>query len=156
MRKRGLPEDTWMNNSADAACKVWVPSSIGVNSIMLMMGSFVCATSKKTSETVYLTTYKCLRGNDDLPKSIRIWGACRATSAAFSFSNRLPSDGTGRILWDGGSGANNPVWEVWNQAQAVCGSEPSLASESVGVLTRGGLGPNIKLRSRFHIFAIIR
>ena len=32
----------------------------------------------------------------------------------------------------------------------------SLASEPIDVLTRGGLGPNIKIRSRFHILAIFR
>jgi hypothetical protein len=46
---------------------------------------FVCATSKQTSETVCLTSYKSPRGSSDLLNSVKIWEACRATSAASSF-----------------------------------------------------------------------
>jgi hypothetical protein len=38
--------------------------------------SFVCATSKETSETVCLTSYRTPRGNNDLLNSVTIWEAC--------------------------------------------------------------------------------
>ena len=86
--------------------------------------SFVCATSKETRETVCLTSYKTPRGNADLLNSTKIWEACRATSAASSFFDPIAIGRFGEEFVDGGTGANNPVWEVWNQAQAVYGPEP--------------------------------
>ncbi len=48
--------------------------------------SFVCATSKETSGTVCLASYRSPRSdNSDLLNTTTIWQACRATSAATTF-----------------------------------------------------------------------
>lgn len=85
---------------------------------------FVCATSRETSETVCLTSYRTRRGNSDLLNSVTIWEACRATSAATSFFDPIAVGRFGEEFVDGATGANNPVREVWNQAQLVWGPEP--------------------------------
>ena len=47
--------------------------------------SLVCATSKQTSSTVCLTSYRSPRGGTHLFDTTKKWEACRATSAATSF-----------------------------------------------------------------------
>ena len=84
----------------------------------------MCATSKQTGETVCLTSYKSPRGGNDLLNSVKIWEACRATSAASSFFDPIAAGPYGEEFVDGATGANNPVWEVWNQAQLMWGPEP--------------------------------
>lgn len=84
----------------------------------------MCATSKETSETVCLTSYKSPRGNNDLLNSVKIWEACRATSAASSFFDPIAVGRYKEEFVDGATGANNPVREVWDQAQLVWGPEP--------------------------------
>lgn len=84
----------------------------------------MCATSKQTSETVCLTSYKSLHGSSDLLNSVKIWEACRATSAASSFFDPIAIGRYGEEFVDGATGANNPVWEVWNQAQLMWGPQP--------------------------------
>ena len=85
---------------------------------------FVCATSKATSETVCLTSYRSPRGNTDLVNSVKIWEACRATSAASSFFDPIAVGRYGEEFVDGATGANNPVRELWDQAQLAWGPEP--------------------------------
>lgn len=84
----------------------------------------MCATSKQTSETVCLTSYKSPRGGNDLLNSVKIWEACCATSAASSFFDPIAIGRYGEEFVDGATGANNPVWEVWNQAQLIWGPQP--------------------------------
>lgn len=85
---------------------------------------FVCATSKETSETVCLTSYKSPRSGSDLLNSVQIWEACRATSAASTFFDPIAIGRYKEEFADGATGANNPVWEVWNQAQLMWGPQP--------------------------------
>jgi predicted acylesterase/phospholipase RssA len=89
-----------------------------------MSARFVCATSKETSETVCLTSYKSLRGSNDLLNSVKIWEASRATSAASSFFDPIAIGRYKEEFVDGATGANNPVVELWNQAQTLWGPEP--------------------------------
>ena len=84
----------------------------------------MCATSKQTNETVCLTSYKSPRGSNDLLNSVKIWEACRATSAASSFFDPIAVGRYREEFVDGATGANNPVWEVWNQAQLIWGPQP--------------------------------
>ncbi|CAN9173050.1 unnamed protein product [Alternaria alternata] len=107
VKQQGLPEDALLKDVPEAGCKV-----------------FVCATSKETSETVCLTSYKTPRGNNDLLNSVTIWEACRATSAATSFFDLIAVGRYGEQFVDGATGANNPVREVWDQAQLAWGPEP--------------------------------
>ena len=83
----------------------------------------MCATSKQTSETVCLTSYKSARGGGDLLNSVTIWEACRATSAVSSFFDSIAVGRYGEEFVDGATGANNPVWEVWSQVQMVWGQQ---------------------------------
>ncbi|KAF2022547.1 FabD/lysophospholipase-like protein, partial [Setomelanomma holmii] len=80
--------------------------------------------AKQTSETVCLTSYRTSRGNNDLLNSVTIWEACRATSAASTFFDPIAVGRFGEELVDGATGANNPVREVWDQAQLAWGPEP--------------------------------
>ena len=84
----------------------------------------MCATSKETSETVCLTSYRTPRGSSDLLSSVTIWEACRATSAASSFFDPIAVGRFGEEFIDGATGANNPVRELWDQAQLAWGPEP--------------------------------
>lgn len=56
--------------------------------------------------------------------SAKIWEACRATSAASSFFDPIAVGRFGEEFIDGATGANNPVREVWDQAQLAWGPEP--------------------------------
>ncbi|KAH7126725.1 hypothetical protein B0J11DRAFT_460046 [Dendryphion nanum] len=107
VKRQGLDENALLKDEAANACRV-----------------FVCATSKETSGTVCLTSYKSARGNSDLLNSVKIWEACRATSAASSFFDPIAVGRYKEEFVDGATGANNPVWEVWNQAQLEWGLEP--------------------------------
>ncbi len=103
----------------------------------------MCATSKETNETVCLTSYKSPRGNSDLLESVRIWEACRATSAASSFFDPISIGRYKEDFVDGATGANNPVWEVWNQAQLLWGPQP--LEERIKCLVSIGTGvPSLK------------
>lgn len=84
---------------------------------------FVCATSKETSETLCFTSYKS-RVDKDLLNSAKIWEACCATTAASSFFNPITIGKYKEEFVDGATGANNPVWEMWDQAQRMWGPEP--------------------------------
>lgn len=88
-----------------------------------MQSRFVCATSKQVNETVCLTSYRSPRGSSDLLNSVKIWEACRATSAASSFFDPIAVGRYKEEFIHGGTGANNPIWEMWNQAQAIWGPE---------------------------------
>ncbi|TAQ87275.1 hypothetical protein B7494_g4384 [Chlorociboria aeruginascens] len=101
-----LKEDVLLKDVSDDACKV-----------------LVCATSKETSEIVCLTSYKSPRGGSDLLNSVQIWEACRATSAASTFFDPIAIGRYEEEFVDGAMGANNPVWEVWNEAQLLWGSQ---------------------------------
>ncbi|KAF2874191.1 hypothetical protein BDV95DRAFT_616739 [Massariosphaeria phaeospora] len=107
VKQQGLPEAVLLKDVPEAGCRV-----------------FVCATSKETSETVCLTSYHTPRGNTDLLNRVTIWEACRATSAATTFFDPIAVGRFGEEFVDGATGANNPVWEVWDQAQLVWGPEP--------------------------------
>jgi hypothetical protein len=62
------------------------------------------------------------RGNSDLLNSVTIWEACWATSTATPSSTR--PQWAGLEFVDGAIGANNPVREVWDQAQLAWGPAP--------------------------------
>jgi predicted acylesterase/phospholipase RssA len=55
---------------------------------------------------------------------VKIWEACRATSAASSFFDPIAVGRFGEEFVDGATGANNPVRDMWDQAQLVWGPEP--------------------------------
>ncbi|KAF2993349.1 hypothetical protein E8E13_000787 [Curvularia kusanoi] len=84
---------------------------------------FLCATSRETSETVCLASGSSPGGSSDLLNSETIWKACRATPAASSFFDPIAVECFGEESVDGATGANNPVRELWDQAQTTWGPE---------------------------------
>ena len=76
----------------------------------------MCAISKQTSETIYLISYKLSRSSNDLLNTVKIWEACRVMLVVSSFFNLIAVGRFGEEFMDGVTGANNPVWEVWNKA----------------------------------------
>jgi predicted acylesterase/phospholipase RssA len=117
---------------------MYTPSKMQANDY-----SFVCATSKETSETVCLTSYRTPRGNSDLLDNVTIWEACRATSAATSFFDPIAVGTYGEEFVDGATGANNPVREVWDQAQLAWGPE-SLEGKVKCLVSIGTGVPSLK------------
>lgn len=110
---RGFDEDELLFDNHDGACKV-----------------FVCATNKRTTEIVHLTSYRRSRGGEDRLRAIKIWQAARATSAASSFFDPISINlGTYKEdFLDGATGANNPVYELWNEAKDTWDPEPILSN----------------------------
>jgi predicted acylesterase/phospholipase RssA len=79
----------------------------------------VCATSKETGDTVRLTSYRSPRGRERLLRTTKIWEAARATSAASSFFDPITIGDFEESFVDGATGANNPVYELWVEAQDI-------------------------------------
>lgn len=77
---------------------------------------FVCATSQTTGDTVTLTSYLSPRGHAQLLDTTKIWEAGRATSAAPSFFDPVAIGDFNQHLLDGATGANNPIYQLWNEA----------------------------------------
>ncbi|OAX82787.1 hypothetical protein ACJ72_02859 [Emergomyces africanus] len=75
---------------------------------------FVCATAFETKSIVRLKSYRL---PSDANLNPTILDAARATSAATSFFE--PANIGTRKYVDGALGANNPVDEVWNEAQNI-------------------------------------
>ncbi|THZ56907.1 ankyrin [Aureobasidium pullulans] len=100
---------------------------------------FVCCTSGETSQTSLLRSWYTSRGDPDLYRTVRIWEAARATSAASSFFDSISIGDPQQRFLDGGTGANNPVQHVWDEAADLLTSEESL-SENVGCLISLGTG----------------
>jgi predicted acylesterase/phospholipase RssA len=75
--------------------------------------SFVCTQSQDTGDVVRLRSYITTRG---VMRDVKIWEAARATSVATTLFE--PSQiNTGERFVDGAVGANNPINEVWTEAQ---------------------------------------
>jgi predicted acylesterase/phospholipase RssA len=96
----------------------------------------VCATSKETGDTVSLTSYRTPYGNSDLLDSVMIWEACRATSAVTSFFDPIAVGRYDEEFVDGATGADDPIREMWGQAQLAWGLE-SLEGEVKCLVTIG-------------------
>lgn len=82
----------------------------------------------------------------DTWKTTKIWEAGRATSAATSFFDPITfSDGTTYL--DGATGANNPIDELWTQADDTWGPLPEtlkcLVSIGTGVPALGSFGAGV-------------
>lgn len=105
----------------------------------LTLRSFVCCTSGETQQTSLLRSWHTSRGDPDLYRTARIWEAARATSAASSFFDAINIGDPKQRFLDGGTGANNPVQHVWNEAADLLTSEQSL-SENLGCLLSIGTG----------------
>jgi predicted acylesterase/phospholipase RssA len=81
------------------------------------VSSFVCATNKLTSETTILSSYPSRRRGSDLLNIATVWEAARATAAASSFFDPITIGGVDFV--DGATPANNPIGEMWTEANDV-------------------------------------
>lgn len=115
---------------------------------ILIKARFVCALSKETSDTVLFTSYPS-RGSSDMYHKTRIWEAARATSAASSFFDPIKIGQFEEEFVDGAVGANNPVVQLWNEAQymwsgeALEGNIKCLVSIGTGVPSLDSYGSSL-------------
>ncbi|KAF7508686.1 hypothetical protein GJ744_008933 [Endocarpon pusillum] len=101
---------------------------------------FVCATSFETKSVVRLKSYRLVDDSDIQPTILE---AARATSAATSFFDPAKI-GTRRFV-DGALGANNPVDEVWSEAQNIWCSQDGALEPLISCFVSIGTGhPGIR------------
>jgi hypothetical protein len=80
--------------------------------------SFVCAQAKSLNTTIRVRSYKNPTAVDNLSiRECKIWEAARATSAASGFFD--PIEIGNETFVDGATGCNNPVEEVWREANSI-------------------------------------
>jgi predicted acylesterase/phospholipase RssA len=109
-------------------------------------GRFVCATSKQTRRTVVLSSYYSSRRGTDLLNVCKIWEAARATSAATTFFEGITIDKEDFV--DGATGANNPLHELWTEANDTwrVADGPWRLEDNVACVVSIGTGsPSIRL-----------
>jgi hypothetical protein len=84
---------------------------------------FVCAVSAENRDlTLEFSSYKRnLEDNSELFKTVKIWEACRATSAATTFFDSIKIGPYDQVFLDGATSANNPVRKLWQEAKEVWG-----------------------------------
>ena len=54
----------------------------------------------------------------------KIWEAARTTSAASLFFDPIAIGPENRLFTDGGTGANNPIRQLWTEAKEIWSAEP--------------------------------
>jgi len=69
---------------------------------------------------VILSNYYSRRRGNDIRSVAKIWEVARATSAASSFFESVTIGG--ETFKDGGTGANNPIQQLWNEATDIFGN----------------------------------
>ena len=79
----------------------------------------MCTVSEAVNDTVILPSYFTKRWGTGMLNTVRIWEAARATSAATSFFD--PIEIAGERFVDGATDANNPVNELWIEAENLFG-----------------------------------
>ena len=78
----------------------------------------MCAVRKENKDVARLRAYR-----SDTGGGTKIWEAARATSAASGFFDPISIGRHGQEYVDAGLGCNNPVNEVWTEAQDIWSSE---------------------------------
>ena len=114
-----------------------------MSAVLTCKNSFVCATSGNTATPVLFRSYYSKRGTSSLYYQTKIWEAARATSAAPTFFEPIRIGRTERTFGDGGTGANNPVHEMWKEAIDICDGE-SLTENLACIVSIGTGVPNLK------------
>ena len=107
------------------------------------MVRFICATSEGTGTIVPLRSYPSERGSSELYNTTKIWEAGRATSAASTFFDSITIGPSKQRFFDGATGANNPIRELWKEAKDVWSSGP--LESNIGCIVSIGTGvPSMK------------
>lgn len=101
----------------------------------------MCATSKGISLPYLLRSYPPTRESPDLYNVAKIWEAGRATSAASSVFEPIAIGSLRQEFLDGGTGANNPVRQLWNEAtDTFCGGSSRKLFENIRTIVSVGTG----------------
>lgn len=105
----------WMTAKIEAVERM--SSSLKNQRVKLTYRRFVCAVRKENKAVARLRAYQSDRalGGD----GVTIWKAARATSAASGFFDPISIGQHGQEYVDAGLGCNNPVDEVWTEAQDI-------------------------------------
>ena len=69
--------------------------------------------------------------------NVKIWEAARATSAATTFFDEVTIGPNKRIFLDGATSANNPIRELWLEAQSVWRNGPPLHEQIQCIVSIG-------------------
>lgn len=83
----GLTADTMLKDELNASCKA--DSGAEIYMARVDANRFVCATSKEPSGIVNLTSFKSPHVCVDLLNRVKMWEACRATSAVSTFFDSI-------------------------------------------------------------------
>ncbi|KAF2148011.1 FabD/lysophospholipase-like protein, partial [Myriangium duriaei CBS 260.36] len=126
---KGLDQDTLLKNSDSMSCK-----------------TFVVATSAGSTAPEVLSSYYRQRGPAELYDTAKIWEAVRATSAKPNLFEPIDIGPSRRRFFDGGSGANNPVFLACEEAKDLFCMGQSL-ERKINCLISVGCG--IKSLERF-------
>jgi predicted acylesterase/phospholipase RssA len=113
--------------------------------------SFVCALSGEARSKVQFTNYpRDFEMSSGLYNDAKIWEVARATSAASSFFEPIAFGSNKRIFLDGAVGANNPIRQLWQEAENLWGTGPlepqiqCLVSIGTGVPAVEPFGTNLR------------
>ena len=112
-----------------------------------MLFRFVVATNTTITKPVCLTSYETKRTDADRLNHVKIWQAALATSAASTFFDPLTiSMGAyDEVYVDGATGANNPIYQVWNEANDVWIKGSDKLEDNIDCLVSIGTGiPSLK------------
>ncbi|CAF9930839.1 MAG: hypothetical protein ALECFALPRED_004739 [Alectoria fallacina] len=104
VKDSGSPEDAPLDDGKDRGCRV-----------------FVCAVRKENKAVARLRAYHS--DTALVEDGATIWEAARATSAASGFFDPISIGQHGQEYVDAGLGRNNPVDEVWTEAQDIWSPE---------------------------------
>lgn len=115
IRHSGTSEDAPLDDGNARGCRVYVTGLQGSDK-RLTNGRFVCAVRKENKTVVHLRSYRSDVASGD---GAMIWEAARATSAASGFFDPISIGKHGQEYVDAGLGCNNPVGEVWTEAQDI-------------------------------------
>ncbi|KAF2726345.1 FabD/lysophospholipase-like protein [Polychaeton citri CBS 116435] len=112
----------------------------------LPMSCKVCvfATSTGTSTPVAIRSYPPAREADDMYQTTKIWEAGRATSAASTFFDAIKIGPHKQEFTDGGTGANNPIQYLWNEAQDLYTPDSRLEDHLACIVSIGTGRPTFK------------
>jgi hypothetical protein len=142
-----LDKDTLLKDTSPQACKVFVAGNyLCAQAVQLTAYRFVCATSKGVSLPFLLRSYPPTRETTDLYHSVKIWEAGRATSAASTFFEPIAVGSIGQQFLDGGTGANNPVRQLWYEAaDTFCNGSSTRLMQNIRIVVSIGTGiPDLK------------
>ncbi|KAJ6441059.1 Hydantoin utilization protein A [Purpureocillium lavendulum] len=123
LRRLNIPEDELLKEAdGRPQCKV-----------------FVSTMRQEISDIVNLTSYYSPTWGASMLDRVKIWEAARATSAATSFFDPCVIDG--KAFADGGTGANNPIHQLWAEASCVYGDGNA---SRTGTPSRKPFGPDLQ------------